>query len=135
MNDQTGGALLRNAIKIAPGQDILPGDRTIDTASLPRNPFRDLDRETAAALARMTGGLSPVALWLAYSDWAMHLGAAPGRQLELALDIWQDRTRLFSVITSRYGSGVWITPVRPLQTTKSLSYDETPLNTSSSAKG
>jgi polyhydroxyalkanoate synthase len=32
----------------------------------------------------MTGGLSPVALALAMADWAWHLSASPGRQLELA---------------------------------------------------
>jgi polyhydroxyalkanoate synthase len=96
MNDQTGAALLHgNAIKIASGQVIPPSDLPIDHASRPRNPFRDLDRTTAAALARMTGGLSPAALSLAYSDWAMHFGAAPGKQLELARDMWQDWARLF----------------------------------------
>ena len=97
MNDQTSAALLHgNAIKIASGPVVpLPSDRTIDHASHPRNPFRDLDRATTAALARMTGGLSPAALLLAYSDWAMHFAAAPGKRLELALDMWQDSARLF----------------------------------------
>ncbi|HVQ66995.1 MAG TPA: alpha/beta fold hydrolase [Bradyrhizobium sp.] len=95
MNDQTGAALLHsNAIKIGSDPAVPPGDRPIDHASHPRNPFRDLDRATAAALARMTGGLSPAALWLAYSDWAMHFGAAPGKQLELALEMSQDWARL-----------------------------------------
>ena len=43
-----------------------------------------LDRLTHAAVAPLTGGLSPVALALAMADWAWHLGASPGRQLELA---------------------------------------------------
>src|ERR1700722_16889036 len=96
MNDQTGTALLHgNEIKIDYNPVVPPSGRAIDHASLPRGPFRDLDRATAAALAHMTGGLSPAALWLAYSDWAMHFGAAPGKQLELALDVWQDWARLF----------------------------------------
>jgi polyhydroxyalkanoate synthase len=95
MNDQTGTALLHgNAIEIASGPVVPPSGRTIDHAPLPPAPFRDLDRATAAALARMTGGLSPAALWLAYSDWAIHLGVAPGKQLELALNLWQDWVRL-----------------------------------------
>nr|WP_235429597.1 alpha/beta fold hydrolase [Paraburkholderia fungorum] len=32
----------------------------------------------------MTAGLSPAALALAFSDWLIHLAAAPGKQLELA---------------------------------------------------
>ena len=99
MNDQTSAALLHgNAIKI--GSDVVPpSGPAIDHALLPRDPYRDLDRATAAALARMTGGLSPAALWLAYSDWAMHFGAAPGKQLELALDVWRDWARLFGKVT------------------------------------
>ncbi|WP_248313539.1 alpha/beta fold hydrolase [Bosea sp. F3-2] len=34
--------------------------------------------------AKFTGGFSPMALTLAYLDWAVHLAAAPGKQLELA---------------------------------------------------
>jgi polyhydroxyalkanoate synthase len=40
------------------------------------------DRTFHAMLARLTGGISPVALSLAYIDWASHLAAAPQRQLE-----------------------------------------------------
>ncbi len=42
-----------------------------------------LDRAAMASLSRFTGGLSPHAMIDAWSDWAMHLGRAPGRQLEL----------------------------------------------------
>ena len=42
-----------------------------------------LDRAAMASLAQFTGGLSPHAMIDAWSDWAMHLGRAPGRQLEL----------------------------------------------------
>jgi polyhydroxyalkanoate synthase len=40
------------------------------------------DRAFHAMLARLTGGISPVALSLAYMDWASHLAGAPQRQLE-----------------------------------------------------
>jgi polyhydroxyalkanoate synthase len=42
-----------------------------------------LDRSAMASLARLTAGLSPHAIIDAWSDWAMHLARAPGRQLEL----------------------------------------------------
>ncbi|SEI46380.1 alpha/beta hydrolase [Achromobacter sp. NFACC18-2] len=48
-----------------------------------------LDYFRAAFLAQLTGGISPNAVALALSDWLLHLHAAPGRQLELALK-WHD---------------------------------------------
>jgi len=48
-----------------------------------------LDRAFSATLARLTGGLSPAALSMAYLDWACHLAAAPQRQLEIAHDAWR----------------------------------------------
>ena len=47
--------------------------------------FTDIvDRSVHAATARFTGGMSPAALAGAYLDWALHLAAAPGKQLRLA---------------------------------------------------
>ena len=43
-----------------------------------------VDRSVHAATARLTGGMSPAALAGAYVDWALHLAAAPGKQLRLA---------------------------------------------------
>lgn len=47
-------------------------------------PTERLDRRLHAAMAPLTGGLSPVSLSLAMADWAWHLALAPGRQVELA---------------------------------------------------
>lgn len=44
-------------------------------------------------LARFTGGISPVALSLAYLDWSSHLAASPQRQLERARDVVRDTDR------------------------------------------
>ncbi len=44
----------------------------------------DLDIQVRAALARMTGGLSPAAGLLAQLDWAAHLAVLPGKRLDLA---------------------------------------------------
>ncbi|HEY0233650.1 MAG TPA: alpha/beta fold hydrolase [Afipia sp.] len=66
----------------------------IAETTLSRKTFRDLDRATAAATARITSGLSPAALWLAYCDWTIHFAASPGKQIELALDMYQNWARL-----------------------------------------
>jgi polyhydroxyalkanoate synthase subunit PhaC len=43
-----------------------------------------IDRSQHAAIARLTSGLSPAALALAWLDWASHLAVAPGKRIELA---------------------------------------------------
>jgi polyhydroxyalkanoate synthase len=43
----------------------------------------EADRMAHAYTARVSGGLSPAAVGLAFGDWAMHLAGAPGKQAEL----------------------------------------------------
>jgi polyhydroxyalkanoate synthase len=43
-----------------------------------------LDQHLHAAVARATGGLSPIALTSAWVDWSLNLAVSPGRQAELA---------------------------------------------------
>jgi polyhydroxyalkanoate synthase len=43
------------------------------------DPPTSLDRLLHASSARLTVGLSPAALWLAYADWAIHLATSPGK--------------------------------------------------------
>ncbi|MFM0500179.1 PHA/PHB synthase family protein [Paraburkholderia caffeinilytica] len=57
-------------------------------------PFRALDHAKEAFIARLSAGLSPAALALAWSDWLIHLAAAPGKQLELASLGIQDVRRI-----------------------------------------
>ena len=52
------------------------------------------DRAFHAMLARLTGGVSPVALSLAFIDWATHLAAAPQRQMEIARDALESARQL-----------------------------------------
>jgi polyhydroxyalkanoate synthase len=61
------------------------------------NPAADipvLDRALHATQARLTGGLSPAALRLAWADWFMHLAADPGRQMQLAQQAAADTAAL-----------------------------------------
>src|SRR6478735_3836219 len=49
-----------------------------------------LDRAFHAMLARFTGGITPLALSLAYLDWSSHLAAAPQRQVEMSRNVVRD---------------------------------------------
>jgi polyhydroxyalkanoate synthase subunit PhaC len=53
-----------------------------------------VDRSLHASIGRFTGGLSPAALAGAYMDWAVHLAASPGKQLQLAEKAWRKAARL-----------------------------------------
>jgi polyhydroxyalkanoate synthase len=53
------------------------------------------DRALHAMFARLTGGISPIALSLAFADWASHLAAAPQRQIEIAESAWRSAGRFF----------------------------------------
>ena len=58
-----------------------------DSQSFPSVRFLDNVRE--AALATATLGLSPESLLLAWNDWSLHLGSAPGKRTELSLQLMQ----------------------------------------------
>jgi len=45
--------------------------------------FPKMDKVLHASIGRLTGGVSPAALSLAYTDWIQHLIASPDKQLEL----------------------------------------------------
>lgn len=64
----------------------LPG-QTIDSLLL--------DRLAHASIGRLTLGLSPAALLLAYADWAMHLAVSPGKHGELQQKALRKAIRLF----------------------------------------
>jgi polyhydroxyalkanoate synthase len=46
-------------------------------------------------LARLTGGISPIALLLAYTDWLSHLATSPQRQMEISQDALLGAKRFF----------------------------------------
>jgi polyhydroxyalkanoate synthase len=71
----------------------------LDHAACP-DPYKALDEMVHARLAEASMGLSPIALVLAQTDWAMHLAASPGRQallarraFELGLRAWTNAAR------------------------------------------
>jgi polyhydroxyalkanoate synthase len=70
---------LRDPQEAVVARIVLP---SLDEARRPA--LRDLDRMFHAGEARLTSGLSPVGLWLAYADWALNLANAPFRRTELA---------------------------------------------------
>ncbi len=69
----------------------------------------EADRAFHAMLARMTGGISPVALSLAFIDWASHLALAPQRQIEIARDGLQNANQFFEAALRFFspGHGPW----------------------------
>ncbi len=46
-------------------------------------PFPEIDQIFHSWLSKFTGGVSPTAIGLAYTDWLAHLFLSPGKQLEL----------------------------------------------------
>jgi polyhydroxyalkanoate synthase len=57
-----------------------PAERQIPRVSS----AEEIDRAVRAGIAHVTAGLAPSALAGAFFDWAVHLAASPGKQLELA---------------------------------------------------
>ncbi|WP_274944115.1 PHA/PHB synthase family protein [Govanella unica] len=69
-----------------------PYERTSETSWTPSSDYGShgvtafgevLDRTLHAEVARFTAGLSPSALIAAYMDWAVHLMASPGKQVQI----------------------------------------------------
>lgn len=64
-----------------------------ETAHWPR---LGLDEPFHASLARLTGGLSPLASSQAFTDWLQHLALSPDKQAELVMKAARKWRRLFS---------------------------------------
>lgn len=80
-----------------------PADQTV--VVLPVSEPHPLDRAFHAMLARLTGGISPVTLSLAWLDWSSHLAAAPQRQMEIARNVLQDTGRLLEAAAQAASPG------------------------------
>lgn len=79
------------------------------------SPEQALDKALNAQLAKLTAGLSPIALSAAYADWALHLASAPGKRLELFEKAAQKAKRLAQFTsqcaTNPNAAGPCITPL------------------------
>ncbi|MBR0914648.1 PHA/PHB synthase family protein [Bradyrhizobium japonicum] len=75
----------------------------------------DIDRSFHAALARLTGGVSPAALALAFADWQLHLLASPGKQASLAGQAIQNAFDLVDAMLPRHAVFQPWSVIRPLE--------------------
>ena len=76
--------------------EISQADKSVGT----RDAFETVDREFRAALARMTGGISPQDYGAAFSDWWLHYITSPAKQVAVqqavvnnAFDLWMFTTQ------------------------------------------
>lgn len=81
---------------------------TEDGAALP------LDRLVNATLAKLSLGISPLALPAAYLDWAMHLALSPGKQAELGHKALRKMLRFALYANSGMGQDQSATCIKPL---------------------
>lgn len=80
-------------------------ERTPDTTAA-----QDLDAWMHRQWAQASMGLSPIALSLAAMDWAMHLGASPGRQMQLATQAAQQAASWWAQQAGALGGQASSTP-------------------------
>jgi polyhydroxyalkanoate synthase len=81
---------------------VIPENALVPRETPTLHAHRNLDRAIRAAVAKVTGGMSPHAVFETWQDWALHLASSPGRQLEL---VERAQTNAFRVMA--YGSGHW----------------------------
>ena len=70
-----------------------------------------IDHAAFAAIAELTGGLSPATLMQAFSDWALHLAASPGKRMQLAAKAGRKYVRLADYLMHGSDARPAITPL------------------------
>jgi poly[(R)-3-hydroxyalkanoate] polymerase subunit PhaC len=75
----------------------------------------EIDRAFHAALARLTGGLSPTALALAIADWQLHLLASPGKRAALAGQALQTAFQFCDAMVPRHAAFQPWSLIRPAE--------------------
>jgi len=72
--------------------------------SRPTTSIHPLDRLIHANQGRLTSGISPTSMLLAYVDWAIHLANSPGKQGELAKKALKKSGRFWTYAAKRLGT-------------------------------
>jgi len=67
----------------------------------PTTSVNTLDRIIHAAEGKITAGISPTSMMLAYMDWAIHLANSPGKQGELVKKAIKKNSRFLSYVVKR----------------------------------
>jgi Poly-beta-hydroxybutyrate polymerase N terminal len=77
---------------------------TADSIAAPKaeTGFAGFDQRFHASIARLTGGLSPLALSQAYTDWAEHLLMSPDKQAALVHDLIAASARFYGLLPARW---------------------------------
>jgi polyhydroxyalkanoate synthase len=65
-------------------------ENTASPEALTRQIAQQMDQTLRSLWVKSNMGLSPIAMTLAYMDWAMHLGTSPGQQMIHAQQTWVD---------------------------------------------
>lgn len=85
-------------------------------------PTEGFDRLLHAQLGRVTGGVSPAAVLLAYTDWLSHLALSPARQAELVQKAWRKAQRLALYLPRATGSADAPRCIEPLPQDRRFSH-------------
>ena len=87
---------------VVPSEPRAEAASEIHRAQLPE--VYQADRAFHAMLARLAGGISPIALSLAYIDWASHLATAPQRQMEIGQGALRSARQFFETALHWFSS-------------------------------
>jgi polyhydroxyalkanoate synthase len=120
--------LMDTRATIAPAPASLSGNALLsDCAPLAA---RELDRALYAGIACWTQGLSPASLVSAAADWAVHLAASPGKQLELLVKAQRKMLRLakLAVAPASPDSGPCIEPLPQDRRFAGVEWQQWPFN-------
>jgi polyhydroxyalkanoate synthase len=89
----------------AEGRAAVPAEPAPEAHKPPQPETFEGDRALHALAARLTGGISPVALSLAFIDWAAHLATAPQRRMEIAQEGMRDAAGFFETALHCFSPG------------------------------